>query len=486
MHVLIRMSPEIVMKSDRVRGRFQQRLVKNIEYALKFNGIEFTILAEWSRIEVKLMDPRGLDVLQRVFGIQQVCVIEAECPADLTSITETGFRVFTPYLDKGESFAIRSRRYAKDLPFTSLDINLTLGSRLNAGRDCVNLSKPDRTFHVEVRSEHAYFYGNAIMGAGGLPLGTGGRAICLISGGFDSGAAAWMIMKRGVELDFLLCNLAGGAFQRSVVAIAKGLHDRWGFGSTPKFYSVDFSSVVTDLTTSVQSRYVQVILKRLFYRAANLMARVCKADGIVTGEAIGQVSSQTLQNLRAIDIVAEYPVLRPLIAYDKEEIIDLCRRIGTDKQSSKIQEFCHLAQSKPVTACRPSFAASEESKLDRGLLEDAVAKSQPLDLLELTDLHMRSEFLSVAEIPSGAIVIDVREREEFDQGHVEGAKNIEFTKILGNFKDLEKSQTYIICCPHGTMSGIVAEKMQAEGYLAYSYRGGLSSLRRGDGDETGA
>jgi thiamine biosynthesis protein ThiI len=475
------MAPEIVMKSDRVRSRFQQQLLKNIECALQQSAIKFDLLAEWSRIEVKMEDPSGLAVLQRVFGIQYLCVIEAECSANLPDILETGLAVFSPYLLQDESFVIRSRRFAKELPFTSLEINAKLGSKLNAGRDRVDLHNPDRIFHVVVRCDQAYFYGTARLGAGGMPLGTGGRAICLISGGFDSAAAAWMIMKRGVELDFLLCNLAGGAFERSVAAISRGLTERWGFGSMPKFYSIDFTAVVEDLKKNVQPRYLQVILKRLFYRAANRVARLCGADGIVTGEAIGQVSSQTLKNLRAIDIVAEFPVFRPLIAFDKEEIINICRKIGTVDQSAKVQEFCQLTTTKPVTACRLGHAENEESKLDSSFLKEAVMKAQPLGLRDLTDVELRSEFISVEEIPEDAKLIDVRERIEFDEWHVPGSKNTEFNKILGNFKNLDKTQTYVICCHHGIISGIVAEKMQAEGYLAYSYRGGLASLRKSYG-----
>jgi thiamine biosynthesis protein ThiI len=233
----------------------------------------------------------------------------------------------------------------------------------------------------------------------------------------------------------------------------------------------------------VHPRYVPVVLKRLFYRAANLVAGRVGADAIVTGEAIGQVSSQTVKNLRAIDEVAELPVFRPLIAHDKEDIITLARKIGTVDLSAKVQEFCHLVKSKPVTACPASQAECEEMKVNLELVTAAAAHAKPIDLTTLSIDSLRGEFLRVDSIPDGATVIDLRNSDEFSRDHHPMAENHDFARLCVRFRELDKSKVYVVCCPHGTMSGIVAEKMQSEGYLAYSLRGGLATTNR-DGRST--
>ncbi len=475
MLTLIRVSPELIIKSARVRGRFQKRLADNISLALAAEGIEHRVHAEWSRFEVWLGDNRGLEILQRVFGIQLIYVIEEQCPPQLDHIISTGLRCFNPQLGSGETFAVKARRLDKSLPFTSVDINTSLGKQLDGGRGLVQLSRPQRSFYIDVGTDCAYFYSQAVPGPGGLPLGSGGRALCLLSGGYDSAVAAWMVMKRGVELDFVLCNIAGSAFERSVVGIAKRLLDGWGHGGRARFYSVDFAPIIDNLRLCVAPNISQVLLKRLFYRAGNFIANQAGADALVTGEAIGQVSSQTLKNIRAIDTVAELPVLRPLIAYDKEEIIRLSRRIGTLDLCEKVQEFCQLVPNRPITACRPGLADAEEAKLNLLLLTDACVQAKCFDLADFSDQELRYDYLVVPSPPPGSQIIDIRSIDEYEAWHIDGARHIEFFQILRKFDQLEKSAVYTIYCAHGSMSLMVAEKMQQAGYLAYSLQGGLTA-----------
>ena len=141
-------------------------------------------------------------------------------------------------------------------------------------------------------------FSGRVAGAGGLPLGVEGKAVCLMSGGFDSPVAAWLVLRRGVSLDYVFCNLAGDAYERMVASITKVIADEHSWGDHPRLHVVDFAAVVDDLRAKVEPRYWQIVLKRQMYRAAERVAAEVGAEAIVTGEAIGQVSSQTLGNLQ--------------------------------------------------------------------------------------------------------------------------------------------------------------------------------------------
>jgi len=170
--------------------------------------------------------------------------------------------------------------------------------------------------HVEVRDDRAFFYTEAVAGPGGLPLGAEGRALALVSGGFDSAVAAWRMMKRGLALDYAFFNLGGSQHQRDVLRVAK------------------------------------LLLKRLMLKASEQIAQELGVRALVTGEALGQVSSQTLQNLVVITEATELLVLRPLLGLDKEEIVAQARAIGTYEISASVQEYCALVPRKPATRAK--------------------------------------------------------------------------------------------------------------------------------------
>lgn len=478
MIVLLRLSSELTLKSDQVRTKFLKQLVKNIRDAFKVNHIPLKIQNNWSRIFVEFENEMGIELLKRIFGVSSFSVIDHRCPSDLDTIIKDGIALYKSKMDINKTFAVRARRAGKNLPFNSIDVNQQLGGALNQGKYKVNLSKPDLLIQVEVRPEETYFFSSSIKGACGLPLGTGGRAIALLSGGFDSPVAIWMLQKRGIELDYVLCNMAGDAYERSVIQIAKYLADNWSYGSRPKFHVVNFEKITEDLRKNVDNKFVQVILKRAFIRTANRICYKRKADAIITGEAVAQVSSQTLKNLRSIEAVTKFPILRPLIAMDKEDIINISRHIGTDKFSEKVQEFCQLVPQKPVTACTPEKAEEQEKDINLELIHEAVSTRIVHNLRALDPLDLSMPYISIDRIPDQATIIDCRESEYFEEWHYPNAINMEYYDLLANFKKLVKKNQYVIYCPHGMQSSLVAEKMQTEGYLAYSFKGGIEAIKK--------
>jgi thiamine biosynthesis protein ThiI len=360
-----------------------------------------------------------------------------------------------------------------------------LGAALNPGAT-VDLDEPEVEVFVEVRDDEARLFADRLPGAGGLPLGAESKAVALLSGGFDSAVAAWTLLRRGVALDYVFCNLGGDAYRRMVVEVAKHLADHWSYGTRPRLHVVDFVPMVAELRRAVERPYLQVALKRQMYRAAEAIAGRTDADALVTGEAVGQVSSQTLANLRAIDVVAERPVLRPLIGTDKEDIIAVSRRIGTHDLSARVREYCLISEGPTATGARPETLAREERKLDAAVLETALESVDTLDLRRLRLGPLVAAGLFTDEIPAGALVIDMREPSDGDVAGEAGtggafpADVVRRTEaeLRAGFGDLDRSRAVVLVCRQGMISAQVAERMQAAGYEAYSLRGGVKALRR--------
>jgi thiamine biosynthesis protein ThiI len=473
-HFLIRTAGELAIKSNQTRRMFQRRLVTALRDALGSSCSAFRVQKGWGRMFVDASSAGALDALSRVFGISSVSDIEAIVEPRLDAILEVGERVYAERV-RGGTFAVRARRSGRH-SFSSRDINYDLGTALNRHAE-VNLDDPDVTVSVEVREDAAYFFSRQVTGAGGLPLGVEGRAVALISGGYDSAVAAWMMLKRGVALDYVFCNLAGGAYERSVISVAKLLADEWSYGTQPRIYVVDFEEPVRHLREHVQESFWQVILKRLMYRAGERVARETGAHAVVTGESVGQVSSQTLANLCAIDECIRMPVLRPLVGFDKTEIIDRSRHIGTYALSEKVREYCALTDERPVTGATPAEAALEEAKLDLSVLDAAVAARRELDLRALDASELVMPYLYTSDIPDGAIVIDTRARTLYETWHHPAATSQDFWELFRDFASLERDATYILYCDIGLRTAQLAEKMQRAGYEAYSFKGGARGLR---------
>jgi thiamine biosynthesis protein ThiI len=472
--ILIRPTGELSIKSTQTRRKFQRGLIAAIKDALSSTGGEFRVLNEWGRIFVESSNRAALDVVPRVFGISSISEIEGVTKPDLESIVATGAELYADRV-RGGTFAVRARRAGRH-SFSSKDVNYDLGAALNPYAE-VNLDEPDVTVGVEIREDRAYFFSQQIPGAGGLPLGVEGRAVALLSGGYDSAVAAWMLLKRGVELDYVFCNLAGSAYERAVLSVAKLLADEWSYGTRPRIHVIEFEEPVHLLKESVSESFWQVILKRLMYRAGERVAREMKAHAIVTGEAVGQVSSQTLANLRAINESIALPVLRPLVGFDKTEIIERSRQIGTYALSEKVREYCALTEEYPVTGTTPAEAEREESKLDLSMLNEPVAERRVLDLRDLDPTDLVTPYLYTSEIPDGAVVIDARARSQYDPWHYPDAVHHDFWELYGGFKKLDRERKYVLYCDLGLRTAQLAEKMQRAGYEAYSFKGGVRALR---------
>ncbi|MYA34170.1 MAG: tRNA 4-thiouridine(8) synthase ThiI [Gemmatimonadales bacterium] len=472
---LVRFSGELSTKARRTRSRFQNRLAANLRDAFDAEGIDAALECGWSRFHVESPDAAFLDPLLRTFGVSSCSVLAGECEADLDTIVAAGTAFFAEAV-RGRSYAVRARRSGSH-DFSSSDIQQRLGAALNPGAT-VDLGNPDVTVFVEVRDERVFFHEDRVRGPSGLPLGVQGHALALISGGFDSAVAAWMALRRGIRLDYAFCNLGGSAYQRMVVEVTKILADRWSYGTRPRLHVLEFGPVVEAMRGRARPAYLQVVLKRMMYRAAATIGERVGADAVVTGESVGQVSSQTLRNLRAIENASSLPVLRPLLGFHKEEILDRAREIGTYDLSARVREYCDLVPQRPVTASSPEAAEAQESAVGFAELDEAIARVEIHDVRALRPESMVGASLYVAEVPDGAVILDTRPRDAYDAWHWPGAALRELQQLERDFGDLDRDATYVLCCAEGMRTAYLAEVMQRAGYEAYSFLGGAPRMRR--------
>jgi tRNA uracil 4-sulfurtransferase len=473
--IIVRAGAEIATKKRRTRGRFQQALKNNLEVALTRRGLLPVVRLRLGRYFVEVGDAcEAGAVLGRCFGVASYSPVLASSPSELPLIVQTGVELFAERV-RGKRYAVRAIRQGRH-SFGSLDVARQLGAALLAAGS-VDLERPDVTVFVEVLNDSTYFFSEKIPGPGGLPSAVQGRALVMMSGGFDSAVAAWRVMKRGVAVDFVLFDLGGKAHERVVLSIVRLLVDGWSAGQRPKLHIVEFGEIVDAIKSNVRSQYWQVVLKRMMYRAAQTVAAEIGAEAIVTGESLGQVSSQTLSNLAAIDAVAKMPVLRPLIGQDKTEIIAEARRIGTAALSEHVKEYCAIASGFPVTATVREKVDRHEQRLDLDLVGRVVAARRVLDPRAVSRQEHES-YLFTSEIPAGAVVLDCQPPHLYRAWHAPGAQHKDPSDLIDNLRALDKQHTYVLYCSHGTQAATLAELMQRSGYDAYAFRGGAERLRR--------
>jgi thiamine biosynthesis protein ThiI len=338
---------EIFLKSDYVRRQWENILVRNIREVLP---PACRIRSERGRIWVA--GPVDPEILRRVFGIVSFSPVTRCALGDLNETLLSLARD----LGAGDlrTFAIRMRRVGTH-PFTSQEKAVELGDLVRAEFPhlVVDLDHPDLELHVEIRGGDCYLYTGVIPGAGGLPLGVEGSLVALVSGGIDSPVAAWMMMKRGCRILPVYVALEGllGEDARvraeEVVEVLRGYQPDIRLRVVPDSF---LACARDQLVREGLEKFTCLICKRRMYRIAAAVAREEGAKGITTGESLGQVASQTLDNLLVLDDAATMPVYRPLIGLDKDEIIRTARTIGTFRPSTGIVEGCRAVPRKPSTS----------------------------------------------------------------------------------------------------------------------------------------
>ena len=343
--VLVRYG-EISLKGGN-RTQFESALVRNIRRAASaISPVE--VERRQGRFVVR-PQRRTQDVahrLQDVFGIKSVSPAWGTA-SELDSIVALARAALVDALasrprDRVITLRVETKRADKSFPMSSTDIDRYVAERVLTGLSGVRvkLDDPELTVGIDVRKERTYVFVERLPGPGGLPVGTLGRALCLLSGGIDSPVAAWLAMKRGLAVSFVTFHsypFIGDASKRKVIELVRLLAR---FQPTSRLYVVPFAEMQTAIRDVAPEGYRTVLYRRAMQRIASAIAAKYELDALVTGDSLGQVASQTLENMTCIGAAAELPVLRPLLTYDKDDTIALARRIGTFEISNRQEPDC--------------------------------------------------------------------------------------------------------------------------------------------------
>ncbi|MEE3419604.1 MAG: tRNA uracil 4-sulfurtransferase ThiI [Lachnospiraceae bacterium] len=379
---------EIGIKGNN-RHVFEDALVKRIKEALTPVDGEFNITKERGRIYVHCegdWDPdETVEALQHVFGIVGICPVEV-CPADSYESLRDGMLAYVKNEHPGsdETFKVKVRRPNKDFPMKSPDVEAELGHDIleNFPAMTVDVHHPQILFDVEIR-DVAYIYSKIIPGPGGMPVGTNGRAMLCLSGGIDSPVAGYMIAKRGVTIDAVYFHAPPYTSERArqkVVDLARIVSR---YSGPIRLHVVNFTDIQLYIYDQCPHEELTIIMRRYMMRIAEHFAKEDNDLGIITGESIGQVASQTMQSLLCTNAVCTLPVYRPLIGFDKEEIVRISKKIGTFETSIlPYEDCCTIFVAKhPVT--RPILSVIERSethlteKIDQ-MVEEAISTTETI------------------------------------------------------------------------------------------------------------
>ncbi len=365
------------------RYLFENALVQQIKYALKRCEGEFAVRKTDGRIYVDAVSDFDYDEtvqhLQKVFGISGICPV--------VYVEDEGFEklkgTVVDYMDrvypvKDRSFKVAARRARKNYPLDSMEINMELGGTiLDAFPEMrVDVHKPDILLHVEIRDK-VYIYSEIIPGPGGMPVGTGGKAMLLLSGGIDSPVAGWMIAKRGVKIDAVYFHAPPYTSERAKQKVVDLAAKVAAYTGSIYLHVINFTDIQLYIYDKCPHDELTIIMRRYMMRIAERIAKDTECLGLITGESIGQVASQTMHSLMATNEVCELPVYRPLIGFDKMEIVEISEKIDTYETSIQpFEDCCTIFVAKhPVTKPNLNIIRKHEHNLDEkieGLVQTAL------------------------------------------------------------------------------------------------------------------
>lgn len=477
MKFVVKLFPEITIKTRPVRKLLVKQLTQNIRNVLIRVTEDIRVRNAWDSIEVRTPDNASdivnddvYDALVCIPGVAHVNRVKEFPMGTFDEILQHTLGIWKEEL-AGKSFVVRVKRTGNH-DFSSVDLERYVGGGLGKMTDAsrVDLHNPEITIRLEIKEDRLFVIDKRREGLGGFPLGTADSSLTLVSGGFDSTVAAYQMIRRGIKTHFLFFNLGGAAHENGVKEIVYFLWKKYGSSHKVKFVTVPFEGVVEEILTNVEDRYMGVVLKRMMMRAANQVCEKMSLDAFVTGEALSQVSSQTMMNQRLIDDAAERMVIRPLAVTDKHDIVTMARQIGAASFVERIPEYCGVISRKPNAACKRRDLEAAESSFNTDVLEAALAESkvEPIDKMVWQSTHEMEAELNKNISDEKAIVIDVRHPHEAEQSPLLNEEHeiieMPFYSLNKRFKELDQSKEYLLYCDKGVMSKMHALHLLDSGF----------------------
>lgn len=384
-HILVRYG-ELTLKSGN-RNTFVNQLKSNIKYALiPLEG--YKVLANRDRMYVEVTEDADVEEIMRriskVFGVHSVSpVVKVE--KDIEAIKEAAVVLAKDIDEPGKTFKVDAKRSDKGFPYETFDLQQILGGEIlrHIEHLTVKVKDPDYKLLVEIRRDAAYLYSRVIKGAGGLPVGTGGKTLLMLSGGIDSPVAGIEVMRRGVTIEAIHFHsppFTSEEAKQKVIDLTQIMAETAG---EIKLHLVPFTDIQKMIHKTVPENLTMTSTRRMMMRIADQFARQIDAKALVNGENLGQVASQTLGSMYAINAVTNLPILRPLLTYDKEEIVIKAKEIGTYETSIlPFEDCCTIFTPKnPKTNPRLDKVESFESKVDfDAMIETAIEGIETITL----------------------------------------------------------------------------------------------------------
>ncbi|WP_349408153.1 tRNA uracil 4-sulfurtransferase ThiI [Pseudalkalibacillus sp. SCS-8] len=394
-HIIIRYG-ELSLKGKN-RHHFTNRLRDTVKRKLRsFKQVE--VKKAFDRMYIHLNGQNHepvVEKLQEVFGIQGL-TLAAKCDLDLETIRQTALQAMKDAGPDVKTFKVSAKRNYKQYPHNSQELNHLIGGYVLQHSDdlSVDVHHPDVELKVEIKPEAAYISSINYPGAGGLPIGSGGKVMLMLSGGIDSPVAGYLTMKRGIRVEMVHFHSPPFTSERARQKVEDLTQVLTKFGGTIKMHVVPFTDIQKAIKKQIPDNYSMTIMRRYMLRITEKLAEQNEALAIATGESLGQVASQTLSSMNTINEVTNLPMIRPLITMDKVEIMDIARKIGTYEISIRPYEDCCTVflPSAPKTKPNREKANRFEQYMDiEALVEEAVVKTETVHFSELQP-ERKSEF----------------------------------------------------------------------------------------------
>jgi thiamine biosynthesis protein ThiI len=393
-----------------LKGKNINFFIKRIRVHVKekLNDLDVKYKFEHDRIYIEYINEDEMEIcrrLKQIPGIFSFSIVHLAA-LDIDDIVRVSIHVINTQIDRlYKTFKVDTKRANKEFPMTSLEVSMKIAPMILSKVDkklVVDVKNPEEVLHVELRKEMTYIYLSSIKGMGGFPFGTGGKALMMMSGGIDSPVASYLAMKQGIELElfhFESTPMTPLESVQKVIDLSKVLA-KYTTYQTIKLHIVPFKEIHEQILANVFDPYIITVLRRMMYRIAEIYAKKHKLLALLNGESVGQVASQTLNSMQVVEGVTRMPVLRPLITYDKQDIINISKEIESyDISIRPFNDCCSIyVPRNPVTKPMDLYARKYEKTFDyEPLVEKAVQEVITLDINETFDFDIAAYGFSVKE-----------------------------------------------------------------------------------------